>query len=46
MGSSEDVTRLLQRWGAGDAEPMEELLPLLCAERRRLRELSDGGRAG
>jgi RNA polymerase sigma factor (TIGR02999 family) len=31
-----DVTRLLQRWGAGDAQAMEELLPLLYDELRRL----------
>lgn len=36
MESSSDVTRLLQRWGAGDAEAMEELLPLLYEELRRL----------
>ncbi len=36
MRSSGDVTRLLQRWGAGDAQAMEELLPLLYDELRRL----------
>jgi len=36
MGSSSDVTRLLQRWGAGDAQAMGELVPLLYDELRRL----------
>ncbi len=34
--SSGDVTRLLQRWGAGDAQAMGDLLPLLYDELRRL----------
>ena len=34
--SSGDVTRLLQRWGTGDAQAMEDLLPLLYDELRRL----------
>lgn len=36
MANSGDVTRLLQRWGAGDAQAVEELLPLLYDELRRL----------
>ena len=36
MANSDDVTRLLQRWGAGDARAVEELLPLLYDELRRL----------
>lgn len=36
MRSSGDVTRLLQRWGAGDAQAMGELVPLLYDELRRL----------
>ncbi len=36
MNNPGDVTRLLQRWGAGDARAMEELLPLLVDELRRL----------
>lgn len=36
MRSSGDVTRLLQRWSAGDAQAMGELLPLLYGELRRL----------
>jgi RNA polymerase sigma factor (TIGR02999 family) len=36
MVNSGDVTRLLQRWGAGDAQAVEELLPLLYDELRRL----------
>jgi RNA polymerase sigma factor (TIGR02999 family) len=36
MRSSGDVTRLLQRWGAGDAQAIEELIPLLYDELRRL----------
>jgi RNA polymerase sigma factor (TIGR02999 family) len=36
MRSSGDVTGLLQRWGAGDAQAMGELLPLLYDELRRL----------
>ncbi len=36
MADSNDVTRLLQRWGAGDAQAAGELLPLLYDELRRL----------
>jgi RNA polymerase sigma factor (TIGR02999 family) len=36
MPSSGDVTRLLQRWTAGDAQALGELLPLLYDELRRL----------
>jgi len=36
MSSSEDVTRLLQRWSAGDYQAMGEPLPLLYDELRRL----------
>ena len=36
MRSSGDVTRLLQRWGAGDTQAIGELLPLLYDELRRL----------
>ncbi|HEY2295094.1 MAG TPA: ECF-type sigma factor [Thermoanaerobaculia bacterium] len=36
MSSSGDVTRLLQRWSAGDSQAMGELLPLLYDELRRL----------
>ena len=36
MRSSGDVTRLVQRWGAGDSQAMGELLPLLYDELRRL----------
>jgi RNA polymerase sigma factor (TIGR02999 family) len=34
--SSGDVTRLLQRWGDGDAQAMADLLPLLYDDLRRL----------
>ena len=36
MANSGDVTRLLQRWSAGDAQAIGELLPLLYDELRRL----------
>jgi RNA polymerase sigma factor (TIGR02999 family) len=34
--SPDEVTELLQRWGAGDARALEELLPVVYEELRRL----------
>ncbi len=36
MEKTNDVTRLLERWSAGDSEALEELLPVVYAELRRL----------
>ena len=36
MSSSADVTQLLLRWSAGDADALERLLPLVYGELRRI----------
>ncbi len=36
MKSSEDITRLLVNWGTGDQAALEELMPLVYSELRRL----------
>lgn len=36
MDSSSDVTRLLERWSAGETGALEDLLPLVYSELRRL----------
>ena len=36
MHSAEDVTQLLMKWGGGDQAALEELMPLVYSELRRL----------
>jgi RNA polymerase sigma factor (TIGR02999 family) len=36
LSSSSDVTRLLRRWSQGDREALDQLVPLMYAELRRL----------
>jgi RNA polymerase sigma factor (TIGR02999 family) len=36
MSSSQNITRLLTRWSAGDAHALDELLPLVYEELRRI----------
>ena len=36
MSESGDLTQLLQRWGSGDPQALERLLPLVYGELRRI----------
>src|SRR5688500_13526904 len=36
MASSADITQLLHRWGAGDTQALDELMPLLYERMRQL----------
>lgn len=40
MATAKDVTRLLQDWSSGDEKALEELIPLVYGELRRLAERS------
>ena len=42
MQSPDDITRLVQRWSAGDGDALEQLLPKVYAELRRLARIQLG----
>jgi len=42
----DEITRWVQRWGAGDRDALERLLPLVYAELRRLARIQLGNRDG
>lgn len=46
MQSTDDITRLVQRWSAGDADALEHLLPKVYAELRRLARIQLGKQQG
>ena len=46
MQSTDDITRLVQRWSAGDGDALEQLLPRVYAELRRLARIQLGKQQG
>ena len=46
MQSTDDITHLVQRWSAGEADALDRLLPMVYAELRRLARIQLGKQQG